>query len=214
MKKLLISILIGSVSFGSLLTPISNPLDALDFETRVSVGGVPGYSIVNKFGTNADIDSGTVPEDVCEVGGAYTGWATAAETVQVLSSSANDASAGTGARTVRMTGLDSSYAQISETVTLNGTSGVTTTNSFLRVHTATVLTAGSGGVNAGDITFRQSTTTANIFLFMLAGRNQTNCSAYTVPAGKTAYMKHLTSAVGGTANAAINGQIWTRSFGG
>mgnify|MGYP000479348130 FL=1 len=183
-------------------------------EVSISQGLFQNYSIVNKFGKNPDIDTGTVPEDVWEVGGAYTGWAASAETLQVFSSSAADTSAGTGARTVRITGLDQNYDSLSETVTLNGVTPVVTTGSFLRVHTATVLSAGSGGVNAGTITVRQSTTTANVFIGIIVGVNQSNSSAYTIPAGYTGYMRSLHSACGTQAAVAVGGGIWTRPFGG
>lgn len=184
-------------------------------EVSIAEGKYDGYSVVNKFGTNADIDTGSVPEDIWEVGGAYTGFASAAEPLSVVSASVNDAAAGTGARTVRIIGLDVNYAPLQETVTLNGTTPVTTSASFLRAHTASVQSAGSGGVNAGDITIGQSVTTANVMLSLLAGRNQSNCSAYTVPAGFTAYMRHLHVALRGTTGAAnsVEGAIWTRAFG-
>lgn len=187
----------------------SIPAEILMAESKMS-----GYAIVNKFGTNQDVDTGSVPEDVWELGGEYTGWATAAEKIEVFSSDANDTAAGTGARTVRVTGLDANYNIIAETITLNGITGVQTTNNFIRAHTASTISAGSGGVNAGTITFRQATTTANIFLSMIAGRNQTNCSCYTVPASKTAYMRKLQSAVSTNLAASLEGNIWTRSFGG
>jgi hypothetical protein len=207
-------------------SPVSSPLntviqqdaDALVTRTiteEVSIveGKHSGYSIVNKFGLNSDIDTATVPEDVWEGGGVYTGWATAAQTVEVFSSSAADTAAGTGARTVHLIGLDANYNVISETITLNGVTGVNTTGTFIRVHTALVQSAGSGGVNAGEITFRQTTTTANKFLTMLEGRNQTNCSAYTIPAGYTGYMRTLHAAAAPSNSAAVQGNIWTRTFG-
>lgn len=183
-------------------------------EILIAEGKFQGYSIVNKFGLNPDIDSGATTEDIWGGDGVYTGWATSAETAQVVSSSANDTAAGTGCRSVRIIGLDANYAIQSETIATAGTGTSNGSLSFIRVHTASCLTAGSGGVNAGAITIRQSTTTANVFLIMAAGRNQSNCSCYTVPAGKTAYMRNLHVAVGTAANVAIDGNIWTRPFGG
>lgn len=186
---------------------------AVDSEIDIASGKYVGFSIVNKFGFNSDVDSAG-NEDIWEGGGFYTGFATAAEQLRISSSDAADTSAGTGARTIRIVGLDADYNVINETVTLNGTSNVTTTQSFIRAHTASIQSVGSGGVNAGTITVRQNVTTANIMLSMQIGRNQTNCSAYTVPAGFTAYMRYLHVACGNAANVAIAGNIWTRSFGG
>lgn len=188
----------------------------VDSEIDMAAGRFQGFSIVNKFGTNSDIDTASVPEDIWEGGGVYTGFPSELELVEVVSSSANDDSDGTGARTVRITGLDANWDVLSETVTLDGTTPVDTVAQFRRVHTATVMSAGSGGVNAGIITVRHSTTTANVFLAMAVGRNQSNVSAYTVPAGYTAYMRAMHCSIRGTAQAntpgAVEGHIWTRAF--
>ena len=187
---------------------------SLPMEIDIASGKVAGFSIVNKVGRNPDIDTGTVPEDVWDNGGGtYTGFPTgSAETVQVLSSSTDDASAGIGARTIRITGLDANYAIISETFTLNGTTPVTGSLSFIRVHTAAVLTAGSNNFNVGVITVRHSTTTTNVFMGLQIGTNQSNSSGYTVPAGKTAYMRKIHGSIRGGTSAAVDAVIWTRAF--
>jgi hypothetical protein len=182
-------------------------------EIDIAAGRVAGLSIVNKFGRNIDIDTGAA-EDIWGGGGSYTGFATLAETLSFVSTSAADASAGTGARTIRIIGLDANYNQIQETVTLNGLTPVTTTQSFLRAHTMATQTAGSGGVNAGTITVTQSVTTANVMLTMEVGTNQSYSSGYTVPAGYTAYLRTLTGAIRGASSATAFGDIWTRAFGG
>lgn len=161
-------------------------LHNIDFFTEVAQGNVPGVESGLKFGLNRNIDTGTVPEDIWNGGGTYTGFnATAAETLQVFSSSTLDTAAGTGARTVILFGLDTNYVPITETVTLNGTTPVVTTQTFLRMDKARVVTAGSLGYNQGEITVRQSTTTANVMMVMPALKNSTNVACSTVPAGKT-----------------------------
>ncbi len=186
----------------------------LDTELLMASGKFTGLSIVNKFGRNPDVDTGTVPEDIWDGGGVYTGFpVSTAETVQVFSSSANDTSAGTGARTIRITGLDSNYNALSETITLNGTTPVTSTNIFRRVHTAAVLTAGSGDFNAGTITCRHSTTTANVFFVMQIGRNQTNVSGYTIPAGYTGYIRRIHGSIRSGTGASVDIELWVREFG-
>ncbi len=186
----------------------------IESELSIVTGKLTGYSVVNKSGKNPDVDTATVPEDVWGVGGVYTGFPDSTlETVEALSSSALDAAAGTGARTISITGLDANYNVISETITLNGVTPVASTQQFRRVHTARVVTAGSGGVNAGIITVRHSTTEANVFLDIQIGINQSNCSAYTVPAGFTAYMVKLYAVIRGGNTAALDGGIWTRTFG-
>jgi hypothetical protein len=82
----------------------------------------------------------------------------AAAKLDIASSSTNDAAAGTGARTVRIVGLDGNYTPQVEDIALNGQTMITSAKSFLRVFGVEVLTAGSGGVNAGDVYFMKTGT--------------------------------------------------------
>lgn len=165
---------------------------------------ITGASSNVKFGRNPDIDTATDPEDVWDGGGVYTGQPTgSAETVEVFSSSTDDdgeGTPGTGARTVRLYGLDANYVEQEVDVTLNGTSAVATTETWLRVYRLKVLTAGSGGQNAGTLTVRHTSTTANVFTVVPVAANQSSVCAFTVPANVTCLIKHiyisLTEAVG------------------
>lgn len=83
---------------------------------------------------------------------------TTAQVHEVVSSSANDTSAGTGARTVLVRGLTSwSSAEVSEVVTMNGTTAVDTVNSYVFINDATVITSGSQNVNDGRISVTAKT---------------------------------------------------------
>jgi hypothetical protein len=121
-----------------------------DYRYEVAMGKRQGRTTWNKFGFNADVDTGG-QEIVGSFGGTFN-IMTTADTLDVVSSSANDTSAGTGAQSVLISGIDANFNAITEIVTLNGTTPVTTTNSFLGVNRAVVLASGSGGVNAGTIT--------------------------------------------------------------
>lgn len=118
-----------------------------------NMGAVPGYTRVALLGHNPNIPTSGTAADVWEGGGNYPLLAAASQ-LEILSSSAVDTAAGTGARTVLIQGLDANWLSISETVTLNGTTPVTTVNSYLRVNLLTTTSAGSGGQNAGDLTLR------------------------------------------------------------
>jgi hypothetical protein len=173
----------------------------------------PEVRIVNRFGENPDIDSGTVPEVIWDNGGNFT-FPTAAETVQVFSSSANDASAGTGARTVTVTGLDGDYNLSTETITLNGTTPVTTTATFLRVNRVYVRTVGSTGANEGNLTVRQSTTTSNVFTLMPIGANQSACGYYTIQSGTTGFLIDIEATAGkSTSTTKASLSLWYKRFG-
>lgn len=185
-----------------------------DFDLMVVEGDVPGYRYIHKFGRNPDIDTGSTPEDVWGEGGLYTGFPTgSAETVTVVSSSVLDTAAGTGARTVRLSGLNGSGAEQTEEVTLNGIINVTTINSWTRLNRVIVLTAGAGGANAGTITVRHSVTVVNIFAVMPIGLNQTLIAAYTIPAGYTGYVRQVSIlSQQAAASEALCG-LWTRENG-
>jgi hypothetical protein len=164
----------------------------LEFYLDVATGNIAGVSNISKFGYNPSIGTTTF-ESIWEGSNAYP-WQTVADQLEVLSSSANDTSAGTGARTVELQGLDSSWNLLSETVTMNGTTAVTTTGSFLRIFRARVVTAGSNLINAGDITIRdQDTSTTRAIITNSPGKSmgQTLMAIYTVPAGKTAYVINI-----------------------
>jgi hypothetical protein len=168
--------------------------------------------IGTKFGRNPDIDAG--PEDIWNNGGDYTGLPTSftPETVDVFSSSTNDTSAGTGARTIRIVGLKTSTSTDYETedITMNGTTAVTSVSSWWRVNRAYVLTAGSTGNNVGIITVRSTTTTANVFVFLPATFNQTTIAAYTVPDGKNILIKRIRVAITRASGAAGSATISLR----
>jgi hypothetical protein len=159
------------------------------FELQVARGQIAYHYGQFKFGFNPDVDD--VLETVWAQGGLYS-YLAAATQLSVSSSSTADTSAGTGARTVTLSGLDADYNEISETVTLNGQTAVTTTNSYLRIFRAVVRSAGSGGQNAGVIYAGTGTVTsgvpANKYATIAIGDNQTLMALWTVPAGHTAYL--------------------------
>jgi hypothetical protein len=108
-------------------------------------------NIVRFWGRNPTV--GTAFEDLNHYGLAIdpylimaTGFA-----LDVVSSSTADAAAGTGARTLRVVGLDAAGAFQTAVVTMNGQTIVTTTTIWTDVWAADVITTGTGRTNAGDI---------------------------------------------------------------
>ena len=160
--------------------------DTFSWAINISAGNVDGVSYVEKFGMNTDVDANK--ETIWDGGDIYTYIATA-ETVTVTSSSGSDSAAGTGARTVEVQGLNSSYEVVTETLTVGGASG---TVEFLRVFRARVITAGTDGVNAGNVSVTSDDTSTVLAKIGVdgtgsnaAGRGQTFMALYTIPAGKT-----------------------------
>jgi hypothetical protein len=186
------------------------------FELQVARGQVDGHNALFKFGINGDV--GTSIETVWAQGGTYV-YPAAATVMKISSSSANDASAGTGARTIAIFGLDANYNKINETVALNGQTEVNTTNSFLRIFRMYVITAGSGATAAGTIYAGTGTVTsgvpANIYGMITLTANQTQMAFWTVPAGYTLYLTGIYySSANSTANASTNFQLIERPLDG
>lgn len=162
--------------------------------------GVRGTSAVVKFGSNLDIDTGSDPETIWSTGGLYDFPLTAAQ-LSITSTSANDTADGTGARTLVIQGVDEDYKEIEEEITLNGLTPVlSTSNKWLRVYRMFVSSAGSGEVNAGSIATAVGSADGAI---ILAGDGQTQMAVYTVPAGKTAYLKTFSAALTRSSSSAI-----------
>jgi len=183
------------------------------FELQVSRGQITGHDIefISGIGTSV----GTSITTLWSENTVYTYLSTAA-VMKISSSNANDAAAGTGARTVTIYGLDANYDQINETVTLNGQTAVNTTNSFLRVFHLAVVTAGSGGAAAGTIYAGTGTVTAGvpavIYGVYTAGNGATAC-IWTVPAGYTAFITNYSAGYGNTVTAYGTAFLSIRPFG-
>ena len=194
--------------------PVSGPATAAElaaafpFELRAAQGLVSGISAVNKFGRNLDIDVGT--EDIWSVGGLFV--LPTPGVVSVVSSSASDAAAGIGARTLTISGLNgTTYEEQTETITLNGVGAVTTAASFAIVHRMIVATAGSSGTNVGTLTSTiGGTATGNV----VAGKGQTQMAFYMIPAGKTGYLTKYGGSIDASATASIDLELFATPFGG
>jgi hypothetical protein len=187
-----------------------------DFATEVRKGNVEGHALITILGTNSDLDAATSPETIWSAGtgtSSYVEPAAAAVVSLVSTSILDDGSpVGTGAQTVFITGLDASYVEISETVTLNGVVPALTVASFLRIHSASVATAGVTASNVGTIT---GTIGALVVFMIQPTANMAFNAYYTVPAGKTAYLLNVAlSLYQTTAGATVGCRLKHRAFGG
>lgn len=165
---------------------------------EVVKGSFPGKTSLFKFGRSDTIS--TTEQVIWDGGGgaAYE-FPTVLETITIVSNSANDVAAGTGARTMIVYGLDDNYDEVSDVITLTGTTPVVTTQTYRRVHRAFVLTAGTnsilGGANDGTITITHTTST-QVLAQIKPNNGQTLMGIYTIPAGKTFFITGLSLSVG------------------
>jgi len=144
---------------------------------EVALGLRQNQSAWNKFGYNPDIDG---PEEtVWAVGGNFVRMASA-DTLDIYSSSANDTNGGTGVNSVIIYGVDADWNEQIEIVTMNGVTPVTTSNTWLGVNRMAIYLAGTGEVNAGNIT-AEATIAASAQAYMPVGEGVTQQCIFFVP---------------------------------
>jgi hypothetical protein len=174
--------------------PVTQPhVEATPFGNAIVEGFILDHEPVSKLGYNPDVDADV--EDVWIVGGLYV-FPTVKQQMEVISSSANDTSDGTGARTVKIYYLDDTFTEKDTTVTLNGTTAVATTpTDIYRINRFEVATAGTGGVAAGNIDIRNVADTP-IYSRIGTGQTADRDLIYTVPKGKIMYIVQVTYSAG------------------
>lgn len=160
------------------------------------------------MGNNPSIDTTTQPEDVWS--GASLGILNSIDhryvqrpqspvQMEVVSDSANDTAAGTGARSIRVTYLDALLNERIADITMNGLTPVPLPTTALRVNLAQVLTSGSfggtGGANAGNISIRLQGGLGATYSYMVAGVGNARSTLYTVPKGLRYDLISLTTSV-------------------
>lgn len=176
---------------------IATPLIEADVPTSwayaAATGLIPNAMRIATLGNNPNIDTATQPEDVWA--GAQIGLLngvdhrfipkpTAAVAMEVVSDSASDTAAGSGARTVVIGYLDGAYAAKTTTITMNGTTPVAMPEDVLRVNSMIVAAVGTvGSSNAGNISVRAAGGLGATYNYMPAGIGISRTSMYTVPSG-------------------------------
>lgn len=164
--------------------------DSLRFQDRLALGQIPGASFRQLFGV------GTVNTSFQPLLGQGTpatySYLTSAAALEVVSTDANDTAAGTGARRVRFSYIDSAGAlQLSDIISLNGTSAVAAGVSALRVEDVWVVDQGSygqiGTANAGEISV-QTSGGGTVHRRIPAGAGQAVGASMTIPTGYRALL--------------------------
>lgn len=181
------------------------------FEYQVALGLVPGWTAFRKFGMNPAINGSNVLEDMWPVGGQRV-LPTSAGVATVVSDSAEDdldeaTPPGTGVYTIVVEGLDANFLEVSETVTMQGTTPVNTTQTFRRINRAYCVDDGTGLSNAGNITISVG---GNTQAYIEANEGQTHLAMGTVPADKVFVINYYNVGIGrmaGSTDCQIFGQI-------
>lgn len=150
---------------------------------------------VTSLGQVAIATSGTATNDIWTGGGVYP-WMTAATSLEAVSDNANDTSAGTGARTIIVNGLDSDYKEVVVPVIMNGVTPVALSRQLLRINSVIVATCGTGRRNAGQIIIRDAGAgMTRAYIPVASPADQTPAmskqSNFTVPAGHTLLIENV-----------------------
>jgi hypothetical protein len=148
-------------------------------DIQVSRGLIRGATVRNIFGYNTAITTAFIP--AWEFVSAYT-YPVSAITMTVTSASASD-----DGKTLLIQGLDANYAEISDTVTINGGGDINTNKPFFRINDV-ILT--SGTTNVGLITIQNTGKTVK-YAGIRAGDGRNQASIYTVPADKEFYLYRI-----------------------
>ena len=143
----------------------------------IAQGKMYDSAAVNIFGFNREI--GTAFETIWNDGGTYL-YPSSALAMTIVSSSASDT------MQVLVVGLDASYNEVRQTVTLNGTGSVAIPTALFRINSAIILS----GSNVGNITIASGGVT---YGYIEATLGTTQACIYTVPAGYDLYLFRITA---------------------
>jgi hypothetical protein len=148
------------------------------FDLQVSRGQIPYHQVVNIYGYQINVATTYIP--IWENNTTYNYPASAIPMLMT----------GTGSDTakVQINGLDINYNSISEIVTLNGSTGVATTNNYFRVNSLVVVS----GNPAANVTLTSSDgNTSNTYAKIVTGVGKSQNSWYTVPANSSFYLTRV-----------------------
>jgi len=191
-------------------TELINKLQSIN-TLEIARDAINGYSGVNKFGENNDVDA---EEDLIIQGGTLTFSATA--DIDTLTSSVD-----TDTQSITIEGLAAGFISNTQTVNLTGNTPKLLNPPLIRADR--MFNANSNNfdgdiyicINGASITAGVPQTASEIRNKIEAGDNQTLMGVYTIPAGKTGYLEnyHVSMAKLSPATAIVC-SLRTREFGG
>jgi len=207
------SYLVGASNNATVIVEIDNEtvpnVNVLnDFELDIAQGRFSNIASNFKFGRNTDI--GVNEEVIWDLGGDYT-FLNTAERLNISSNNILDNGylQLDGAWDLVIYGLDENYTEIIEYIVLNGTTPVTTTQSFLRTYRAHILKSGLAtaidNANEGDILIE--TFSGIDQAGILQHNGQTLMAAFTTPANKTGYITGVSAFAGEGKSIFLKGKV-------
>lgn len=164
----------------------------------IARGYMAGAQVFGAYGERTS--SGAETNRIIWPNGPFTLPPAAGVQMSIVSTSANDAAAGSNVRSIVLHYLDADLAPQTETVTLNGTTPVLTTATNIRfIQDCHVKTYGTTATAAGLITVSSGGAT---YSAIVAGTNRAASSVRMVPAGKVLFVDGaVASSISGTSAA-------------
>jgi hypothetical protein len=185
------------------------PTRPLDFNLMVAEGLYQNRVITIKDGLNSQVSSGSVPEDVWDEGGIYTGFPVGTpEEGQIFVAGAD---VGNVYYFYMASSEDIDYSFGS--VAINGSGNYNLGHDVFRCNFMYFVGTNPIGFNVSKISMRNVTTTSNVFCVIQVGFSQSYCAAYTVPKGSSIYIDRYTGNVRGSTSGTVEGFMWYRPLG-
>lgn len=148
------------------------------FELQVARGQISYHSVRNIFGTATAIGTSfRTPWELANTN--ELPLISVASQLDIASSAAGDTS-----QTIRIVGLDADYNVIAENIALNGTTAVTTTNSYKAINDLITVS----GNCAGNVTAKIG---ATVYAQINAGAGRNQAAIFTVPANHSFYLARI-----------------------
>ena len=184
----------------SLIVSEIDPSNVSDFGTSVARGKMSGTTSFGSYGER--VAAANEINRVIWPNGAFTLPDTAGVQMSIVSTDANDTSAGTHVRTLEMHYIDSNGDEQEELITLNGLTPVLTIATDIRfINCLHVHEVGDTSEAAGDIIASNGGIT---YAQISAGNVRCTSSMRMVPAGKVCYVAGaVAGSVSGTASAKV-----------
>lgn len=191
------------------ITPVTNPFFQASFFGEVNGRTAAGYNI---RGRRAGFNTINILQDVAEWLGTTIDLMpelTGVESLEIVSSSASDAAAGIGTRTVRVTYINTSNALVqSPNIVMNGTTAVPAGFFARAILWMESTSGGTSEASVGTIILRivgPGATQEQISI----GDNRSQSARFMVPAGFTAYISYWQSAAfgGGTEDVRLRATV-------
>jgi hypothetical protein len=151
-------------------------------------GRQSGFSIINKFGVNEDIDTTSTPETIWSHGGQFP-FLDVGIAMDVVSTSANDTLAGSGAQIVRVTHYETDNTEVINDYDMAGLSRVQISDDVKIGTRIEVIQSGASMSNEGEINLVDRATGLVVYQSVEIGEGQTLSAVQICPKDKVGIVR-------------------------